>query len=189
MRRGILRLAWVGVVLAAAGLLGCAGSSEAPGKRDGKSAPKPSGEFEPVLASLPQVDVAIAEQKGKVVLVDFWATWCPPCVASFPNLVRHHQNYSGKGLVVFAVSLDDPIDKDEVRQFLKTKDAWFTCFLVGPPSAMPPDDRKLLRERFRFAGGIPHGAVFNKYGNLVWAGNPYSEARLVENLILEELAK
>ena len=45
--------------------------------------------------------------KGKVVLIDFWATWCGPCIADLPQILNAHQKLSQKGFVVFGVSLDD----------------------------------------------------------------------------------
>ena len=44
---------------------------------------------------------------GKVVLVDFWASWCVPCKASFPAMNRLHTQYSGKGLVILGIGVDD----------------------------------------------------------------------------------
>jgi thiol-disulfide isomerase/thioredoxin len=50
---------------------------------------------------------AIPNTSGKVVLVDFWASWCGPCKASFPCLNRLHEKYSAKGLVIIGVGVDD----------------------------------------------------------------------------------
>ncbi len=62
------------------------------------------------------------ELRGKVVLVDFWATWCDPCTESFPFYSQLAADYSGD-LVVVAVSLDS--DKEKVREFLKGRDVAF----------------------------------------------------------------
>jgi peroxiredoxin len=51
--------------------------------------------------------VRLADYRGKVVLLDFWATWCPPCRASIPGIEKIYKTYKDKGLVVLAVSLDD----------------------------------------------------------------------------------
>ena len=53
---------------------------------------------------------------GKVVLVDFWASWCGPCKQSFPALERLHQTYGGRGLVIVAVSVDE--DADAMQEFI-----------------------------------------------------------------------
>jgi len=58
---------------------------------------------------LPAVDgsmVSMSDYNGKVVLVDFWATWCPPCQEMIPILSKLHKNYSEEGLVILGVSLD-----------------------------------------------------------------------------------
>ncbi|MBI3993519.1 MAG: TlpA family protein disulfide reductase [Candidatus Lambdaproteobacteria bacterium] len=48
----------------------------------------------------------LADYRGRVVLLSFWATWCPPCIREMPSLERLHQSLQGRGLVVLAVSLD-----------------------------------------------------------------------------------
>jgi thiol-disulfide isomerase/thioredoxin len=60
-----------------------------------------------------------AELKGKYVLVDFWATWCAPCVAELPRLATAYEKYKGKGLEIVAISLDET--KPAVVDFVKAK--------------------------------------------------------------------
>jgi peroxiredoxin len=55
--------------------------------------------------------VSLADFKGKVILLDFWATWCPPCKAEIPGFVELQQAYGEKGLQVVGVSVDDPVEK------------------------------------------------------------------------------
>ncbi len=52
--------------------------------------------------------VTLEEYRGSVTLLDFWATWCPPCRTSIPGLVRLQEKYGDKGLVILGISLDDP---------------------------------------------------------------------------------
>ena len=53
-------------------------------------------------------DFNLASQKGKVILLDFWATWCPPCKVEIPWFVEFQEKYGPKGLIVIGVSVDDP---------------------------------------------------------------------------------
>jgi peroxiredoxin len=55
--------------------------------------------------------VALSSFKGKVIVLDFWATWCPPCKAEIPGFVELQDAYGSQGLQVVGVSVDDPVDK------------------------------------------------------------------------------
>ena len=81
------------------------------GEQKGKTALAP--DF--TLQDLSGGNVRLSDLKGKVVLVEFWATWCPPCRASIPSVEHLHQTYAQKGLVVLGVSLDE--EWDSVRSF------------------------------------------------------------------------
>ena len=61
---------------------------------------------------------AIAKQKGQVVLVNFWATWCVPCREEYPDLTRLEKAYRGKGLSVLGVTIDSAKDMAAVDKFL-----------------------------------------------------------------------
>ena len=60
------------------------------------------------LSDLSGQMISLKEHRGQVVLLDFWATWCPPCRLSIPELVALQEKYKDKGFVVIGVSLDDP---------------------------------------------------------------------------------
>jgi thiol-disulfide isomerase/thioredoxin len=62
--------------------------------------------------------VRLSDYRGKVVLVNFWATWCPPCRAEVPDLVRWQREYKGRGLQVVGVTYP-PTDLREVRRFVR----------------------------------------------------------------------
>jgi peroxiredoxin len=55
--------------------------------------------------------VSLADYKGKVILLNFWATWCGPCKLEIPEFVRAYQEHKDKGLVVLGVSIDDTPDQ------------------------------------------------------------------------------
>lgn len=62
----------------------------------------------------------LSDLRGKVVMLDFWATWCPPCQEEMPSLVKLAKEYEGQGLVFVAASRDDDDVKEElVDQFVK----------------------------------------------------------------------
>jgi thiol-disulfide isomerase/thioredoxin len=75
-----------------------------------------------------------AQWKGKVVLIDFWATWCPPCRESLPHVVQLYKDQHDKGLEIVGVSNDS--SKPDLKQFLvQNKDmAWPQLFGPAPPS-------------------------------------------------------
>ena len=60
--------------------------------------------------------VNLTDFRGRVVLLDFWATWCPPCRSSIPAMEQLHKEYSAKGLVLLGISLDHG-DWDYVKSF------------------------------------------------------------------------
>lgn len=68
---------------------------------------------------------AIAKHKGKVVLVDYWATWCAPCRKKFPHTVALAKEHKADGLVVIGVSLDDEDAHEDVVKFLTEQQATF----------------------------------------------------------------
>ncbi|HKS72642.1 MAG TPA: TlpA disulfide reductase family protein [Terriglobales bacterium] len=61
--------------------------------------------------------VTLADYRGKVVVLNFWATWCPPCVEEMPSLVQMQQRLKDKGVTVLAISLD--ADESAYHKFLK----------------------------------------------------------------------
>ena len=58
------------------------------------------------LQDLNGKDVSLADFRGKVVIIDFWATWCPPCVKEIPHFIELYEQYKDKGLAMLGISLD-----------------------------------------------------------------------------------
>ena len=70
-------------------------------------------------------NVRLSDYRGKVVLLEFWATWCPPCRASIPGIEKLFNAYKDRGLVVLAVSLDEG-GWDPVKSFISSNGMTYT---------------------------------------------------------------
>ena len=95
--------------------------------------------------------LALADLRGKVVLVDFWATWCGPCTLQFPHLNQWHQQYTSKGLRIVALSDEEP---DLVREYAAAEKLVY-------PVALDPDDR--IRAAY-LVPGMPTTVIIDKGG-------------------------
>jgi hypothetical protein len=73
-----------------------------------------------VIPTLDGSTVSLDQYKGKVVLVNFWATWCEPCKAEIPWLIEFNHKYGSKGLVILGIAMDDE-GKKVVEPWVKTK--------------------------------------------------------------------
>jgi peroxiredoxin len=73
--------------------------------------------------------ISVANYKGKVVLIDFWATWCGPCVGELPNLISAYEKNHDKGFEIIGVSLDQ--DEQKLRNFTKERKMTWQQFFDG----------------------------------------------------------
>lgn len=140
-----------------AALAGCQGSGPpAPGDR--------APEF--VLESLDGTPRKLSNFRGKVVLVNLWATWCPPCIAELPVLDQLAEKYGGSGLVILAVAGDE--DTKAVHDFIAKSPVKFEVLLdpggvigtaygiTGYPETFFVDREGKLRDKI--IGPLPHEA-------------------------------
>jgi thiol-disulfide isomerase/thioredoxin len=106
-------------------------------------------------------DDTIASLGGHVVLVDFWATWCHPCLAGFPHTVELYEEFHDRGLEVVSVSFDEADDHPTALAFLKKNGAVFTNLRSkhGFNSEIP----------FETEGALPVLRVYDAQGKLIVA--------------------
>jgi thiol-disulfide isomerase/thioredoxin len=95
------------------------------------------------------------------MIVEFWATWCPPCRTSIPHLNEIHEKFKDKGLVVIGVTDET---RSKIRKFMEE---------VPMHYAVARDSKNKLAKEFGVKG-IPHALVVDKSGKIVWEGHPKS---------------
>jgi thiol-disulfide isomerase/thioredoxin len=119
--------------------------------------------------------VTLVDLQGKVVLIDFWATWCFPCVQEMPSLKKLHDKYKDKGLEILAVSIDD--DSSKVRPFAMENGLNFS--VAHSPA---------LGKQFK-ATPIPTNLLIDQNGNLRYRRIGFEEGdeRELEIVIMELL--
>ncbi|MFZ1935778.1 MAG: TlpA disulfide reductase family protein [Thermoguttaceae bacterium] len=104
---------------------------------------------------------AIARCRGKVVLVEFWATWCAPCVKLFPHTVELHRRLADRGLVVISVSMDDTENQTAVLRFLRGRGARFENFISQYGLGSEGFDAFDIND-----GALPHLKLYDRDGRL-----------------------
>lgn len=125
--------------------------------------------------------IALKDGLGKTVfVVEFWATWCPPCKTSIPHLTELQKQFADRGVVMVGVS-DEPVDT--VKPFVdenKKMDYRVVC----------DDGRKTTEAYMKPRTGIPHAFVVDKRGRVVWTGHPmYGLERAIEQALAGEFDK
>jgi thiol-disulfide isomerase/thioredoxin len=113
-----------------------------------------------VRADAAALDELIGAHKGQVVLVDYWATWCGPCVANFPHTVELAKKHKADGLATIAVSFDLFEEESKVREFLAKQGADFDN-LISSHNAIgqkPAEDFDI--------GPLPEYRLYDRQGKL-----------------------
>ncbi len=130
------------------------------------TAPPPKGAMDTAIKSIDGEVFRLSDYKGKIVVLDLWATWCGPCRMEIPHLVQISEEYAGRGVEVIGLSVEDPVaDEMDVRNFAReykinyklgwAEDEWFMTMTRGN-------------------GSIPQTFVFDREGAILLHAPGYS---------------
>ncbi len=159
-------------------------ADEATKKKDEKAETKKlqPGDAAPTLAVEKWVkgDAITGFEKGRVYVVEFWATWCAPCKESMPHLSELQKQYKDKGLTIIGVSSVGCNDKiDKVEDMVKEKgDTMGYTVAWDKDGATNTSYMKAAKQR-----GIPRSFVVDQKGNIAWIGHPAELDFVLDDII------
>lgn len=124
--------------------------------------------------------IRLKDLRGKVIFINFWATWCPPCIQEMPTMEKLHREFEKKGLMILAVNFREI--PAQVTEFFKTHKLTFTTLL----------DHEGKVFKLYGAWALPMSAIVNKRGELVGKVMGYrnwhsAEAKEFFRRLLEEI--
>jgi thiol-disulfide isomerase/thioredoxin len=102
-------------------------------------------------------DLALATLRGKPLLINFWATWCPPCLRELPEIDRFHREFGPRGWQVLGVAIDGPTP---VREFLARVKIGFPTVLAGM------EGTELVNRLGNPQGGLPFSVMIDASGQV-----------------------
>ena len=132
------------------------------------------------LRSIEGTEVKLSDYRGKVVMVNFWATWCGPCKVEMPHLDKMDKDFEAKGFEVISISTDDARASSKVKPLIKRGGYGFTVLLDKDTSVV---------SQYNPAKTLPYNVLIDREGNIfkVYQGyNPGDEKEMrhdVEQLL------
>ncbi len=119
-------------------------------------------------------DISLSDFQGKVIFLNFWATWCPPCRAEIPGFVKVFEKYKTKGLQIIGISVDR-IKPEKVLEFAKE-------YKINYPVIMA--DRDLVR-KYEPGRAIPTTIIIDSQGRIRHKHIGYMDKNTLEKYFLE----
>lgn len=125
-----------------------------------ESMPPAEPVFAATLADFDGKPVPLAELKGKLVVLNFWATWCGPCRMEIPHLIEAQEKYGPRGIMFMGAAVED--NADSVRDFGKAYGITYPIVMAGKEKGIA-----LLRDLGNKIAGLPFTIVLDRQGNIV----------------------
>jgi len=160
MHKRFMRLALLAGLAALPALWACG-----PGSQNVEGDASPASELTRTLTALDGTRTSLAQHQGKVVLVNFWATWCAPCRVEIPWLIEFTQKYGPQGLVVIGVAMDEE-GKKVVEPYVQNE----RFDVNGSQEAMNYQvvlGNDTLAEQFGGVIGLPTSMLYSRDGTKV----------------------
>lgn len=101
--------------------------------------------------------VKLSDYKGKIIILDFWATWCPPCRKGIPDLIAIKKEYEKKGVEIIGISVDDEKTIEQVKSFALNQKMNYPVVYA---------DKKVVSD-YGDISNIPTTIIIDKKGNIV----------------------
>ncbi len=126
-----------------------------------------------------ELELFMQRHHGKIIYLDFWASWCVPCRKSFPWMNNMQEKYETQGFVVISINLD--AERSLAKKFLQEVTAEFSVIY---------DNKGVLAKKFQLKG-MPSSYLFNRQGQLISAHNGFNDKKkqLFEQEIQQAIAK
>lgn len=101
---------------------------------------------------------ALSEWQGRLIILNFWATWCPPCREEIPEFIQLQTHYADKGLQFIGIAVDDNLP---VADFVRTSG-------INYPVLLAPNEGPALAEQLgNSAGALPYTLIIDQHGNII----------------------
>ena len=192
-------LLFVAFAIVFSALSGCGSSTNENAETNGASAgrapeaakQKTPSEYPPLASAVAQAEIKnldgstfkIADKKGKVLLLNMWATWCGPCRGEMPALVKMQNDYGEKGFEVIGLNSDDEA-ADQIKQFAQMMNLNYTL-------AWADDKTQVELLKISKFQGIPQSYLIDRDGNLrgVFTGGGAPTVQKMEELVPKVLSE